>query len=1114
MSYINKLYERSGVKQIAILLMASAMLISCSDLSPDPVCVASDDMGQTTGKTVTINADQTIGSDHIARATPKWSSSATSGWYDTGLEVQSGGMIRVETIGDVSVCSQSLERRDRTETDGNGNHLQEIDPASVCPGTFGKYLNLSIGTAAENAVDLGLCSTSTTNTNVCPSGETATCSCKNGVYKKTPAPTGKVWIRIADENYGGGAGNTYDRFVSPQSAVVPMVSGGTCETTIQIVNSTSCFIPNGTQVTKKSKCVNGECNPDTTITCASMISNVSGTALNCSVLGSTLTVVSKSSEETCSGKISAIASDATQCAIGYTIAKLSSESCASKISTVNATQCRVDFKEMSGSNDGSYLVKLTTTKVASTALTDVVDMIISPVKKLLYGVKADPTATPNPVLYQAGMVEKMYTNIVENSDFVTAVRALMVLAVIFYAFYYMLGLGNSTQKELYYFILKMSVILAMTGENSWEFFSKYLFGLFIEGTDNLMWMMSHNINELIGKSTPGLMTITSDANSGASQGKSVFTFINSTVSLIFSQEANIKLQSILMTFPIGPLLFIVIWIGIFFFLFSLVKGLLTYLIAIIMIAMLLFLAPIFICFLMFNQTKNVFHKWLKQLAGYTLQPALLFVVLAVFNVFIMLSLYNILSFSACFTCIWEIDLPMSEIIDEATGGIFDINDFDKFCAMYGYLPWGIDSSQNVATKLAKTPTGLFYVLIFIILANSMLKFIDWVQQIANNLTGENSAASSASSGAGAAISEATALGKGAATIGIDAAKFAGRNTANLLDKATGHVVSDAAKKVARSALPTFLGKGGSDGMGGKLAFKESLLTYEEKKGLARERKEFNKLGVGRYGARRQEEVMLRNQSRYDDLRSGGKSASQAKNARLDELRKKGTSVSIFGGGSNEDVKSAKELIRREMGGEEGLTLAGVGKERQGKRDAAEKELRAENNRLSGMAQRGMLQRIDAAKRDAAIQQDVEDKARAERLVDFAKSVSQKKKGGDAISTGDEAMSAVRNLSPSDALELRRIEQSGGEGTEGLRRHYADSVVKEIAGDEKAGLVSADQRQLVERISSAAVDYSILKDDASLEKLKNVAEEARENEFGRDTLSAALELARVDRKKLV
>ncbi len=475
-----------------------------------------------------------------------------------------------------------------------------------------------------------------------------------------------------------------------------------------------------------------------------------------------------------------------------------------------------DTTAKTGSNYGKYIANIVTAKEVPEGFTTVVNEIITPIRTLLMG---DDTVTPRTL----GLTERMYKGVTHNINFIQGIRALMALSIVLLMFSYMLvGFKKFTQKDMMAYIFKMAFVITLISPTSWQFFYNNLFVLFIKGTDDLIRIMSSQFVALAKSDS----TDPSLAMNSGSASTDTFAFLNATLARVFAKETNLKIVGLMSMFPIGFIMALVIYFSIFFFLFAVVKALLLYVISIIMISILLFLAPLFISFLLFKKTHAMFDKWWKQLLNFCMQPVLLFMVLAIFNVFIYSALYKMLSFSVCYQCITQLDLPISEAIggeDNAFGN------FDKFCIIHSYLPWGVDATQDISTKLAKTPVGLFTIFIFMILCHAMVKMTDWVVTLTNSLTmgifGVNLGGT-----AQQAIKETTATVKAVGQTATSATKF----TAQKLNSMTGHAVSDAGKKAVRKVLPNFLTKGGSDGMGGNKAARDSLMTKEERKASARE----------------------------------------------------------------------------------------------------------------------------------------------------------------------------------------------------------------------------------------------------------------------------------------
>jgi type IV secretory pathway VirB6-like protein len=583
-----------------------------------------------------------------------------------------------------------------------------------------------------------------------------------------------------------------------------------------------------------------------------------------------------------------------------------------------------------GSNSGEYKVDIVTISPPKKGFSTLVNNIIDPIRKFIKGDGVTP-----------GLTERMYKGVTGNIDFIAGVRAAMAMSIIFFAFTYMLGLSNITQQELFILVVKMSIVITLIGPTSWEFFYKYLFSFFLEGTDDLIRIMSSQFAtvldgaQMTGPSVSGTAGQTTDlAVSTGNQQADTFAFLNQTLERFFTKETNIKILGLMSGFPIGFIMAILIYVAMGFFIFAIMKALLLYLIAIIMTALLLFIAPIFIIFIMFEKTKGMFDKWIKQLMSFALQPILLFTVLAIFNVFIFSAMYTILSFSVCWQCLAEIDLPISEKIFHNVFG-----NFDKFCIFSGYTPWGMDGGQEIAVKLAKTPVGLFMILIFFILCNAMLSFMDWIVEVAGTLTAGINAIS-LNKPVAQAISGAADTAKASSKMAFGAAK----TTATKIDAASGHRISDKAKTTTRGVLDKMglrsrtanilLGgnslRGGSDGAGGKHKWSPGLMTHSEKKSAERQSAFLGKMKPedrANFIKARQDERMAaktggadakatykaQEEKRNNMMGDGSKNAKFLMKAEAESLKTGGTTAraNLLAGTSQQNLTDSRKILKDE-----------------------------------------------------------------------------------------------------------------------------------------------------------------------------------------------------------
>ncbi len=969
------IYKKIRIKQLAIALMVTLLLGACSDSAPNPVCVGSDDLGNSTTKNTLVEA-------------------TNDGWVNSGITVESGKKLTIKSIGSVYLCQSEgvveemhtftpvstngewqdsgivIKKNYKYTFDVSGAYTLWSGPYSVPAGDKyidtdgylrqGRGLFAYIGNTALAGVEVG--------TEVQDDSEnldsffemyrrdTQSSIDENGTAITIPKPSsvmpnnigygitnipyeGKLWFRYRD--YIPGDINVSNSFI-----ISSYYGDNRGAYTVTVKRYGPCYGTNG----KYTKASIGDSGGEGTVI------NVS----DCSVASDS--PPGDPADDVCSnGTYSTLSSPAS----GKVWLKINDSDgndgdgdYSPYIAPVIDSETGEVTVPASGSNSGAYSVSVTTVKAEDKTFSNLVNNIVDPIRELLLGVKAH-----GDVPAKDGLTKTMYNNLTANGAFIQGVRALMALSIVLFAFQFMTGITSITHREFFNLSLKMAFIITMIGPTSWDFFSTYLFAFFISGTDNLIWIMSNNINELVVSTTP-TMIVEATGNAGSDQGRSVFGFLNNTLTILFSKESNIKLQALFVSFPIGPALAGIMYVGIFFFLFALIKAILSYLIAIIMTALLIFMAPIFICFILFERTKTIFDKWLRQLVGYSLQPIFIFMVLAIFNVFIILSLYSILNFTACYSCIFTMDLPFSEIIGGGT-------DFDSFCAMHGYLPWGVDSSQDTATKLAKTPVGLLYVLIFVILANVMVTFLDWIEILANSLTGSPAAGGATlGSGAQGMLNEATAIGKTTGGMAVGSVKFAGSYGAKAANMATfgvagriGTSVSDSAKKTVRNALPKSL-TGGKDRTG-EHVMKTSLMTSKEKKGYERSLREFDKLDDFEQQAvkdmnrdRRDIDKVTKGGNRGISGRLSGRAEKQAykmnKEARLREfeklgsMKKKGAKEAIRGGAfKRKDLNAYADL----GGGREAKKERGEILKRTSERSDAARKQYAEDAPLEAAAKR-------------------------------------------------------------------------------------------------------------------------------------------------------------------
>jgi hypothetical protein len=180
-------------------------------------------------------------------------------------------------------------------------------------------------------------------------------------------------------------------------------------------------------------------------------------------------------------------------------------------------------------------------------------------------------------------------------------------------------------------------------------------------------------------------------------------------------------------------------------------------------------------------------------------------VLSIFNIFIYSIFYMILSFHVCWDCVIELDFMLTEALDAiGVPGVEGGVEFDQICIIHGYRPWGADNAQGLGGRLASTPTGIFFIISFMILIMAMGRFIDWVVQVMSTITGSGISVTRA---ADTAMKEGVATGVDAAQTGIGVAK----ETASVARSAAGGVAGMFSKRAAAGGGASGVEKAGGGG---------------------------------------------------------------------------------------------------------------------------------------------------------------------------------------------------------------------------------------------------------------------------------------------------------------
>ncbi|AHX10008.1 type IV secretion system protein [Ehrlichia chaffeensis] len=313
-----------------------------------------------------------------------------------------------------------------------------------------------------------------------------------------------------------------------------------------------------------------------------------------------------------------------------------------------------------------------------------------------------------------GAIQSIYANQTGAGSLWRALQALCSLYIVFTVLGYAIGVVKFTKYDLGVRIAKIAIVVGLISQGSWEFFSDHFFSIFIQGTSDLV-----------------------AAFNGELDGDNSFRFLDTTLGILLTGEVWIRLLTLILTGPIGWLIFYIIFWAFFVFFMCVIEAIIAYLLTIVAVAFLATLAPIFITFIFFQLTKTLFDAWVKMLVNFSLQPIILFAALAFLNQVVLTVLYKVTSFTVCNQCYLGFDLPTSAVEE---GAPYDI------CLVSVLLPVGYSPDLSITESIRESyvqgnggllglPFDIASALILLLAAHAMRGFKGMSETIAHSISG-------------------------------------------------------------------------------------------------------------------------------------------------------------------------------------------------------------------------------------------------------------------------------------------------------------------------------------------------------------------------------------------
>ncbi len=366
-------------------------------------------------------------------------------------------------------------------------------------------------------------------------------------------------------------------------------------------------------------------------------------------------------------------------------------------------------------NHGKYNVSIRVKNPTDGQISNIIGEVINPIVEIMDGKKDDP-ATANVDESTIGQAERVYKLLISDSRYQAILNIALVTMFTFYGFGYLIGVVEMKQDDLIMRIVKIGLIYLFVSETGWEWFDKIVVKLFKNSTDYLAFMMASSFDD-----SPELRNAISD---GEFHDKSIlFGSVDKVFELFFASAVQKKISALLFASIFGWAYLFIIYSSFMLYVYAVSNAVLLYLTAQVFISILFVLGPIFFVFTLFNQTKEMFDNWLKQLIGFSLQQIFLLTTLAFFNMLMYEVIKMSLGYKICWDEVWTINIYITRIT------------LLSFWTIASLPPRTNQHSEIANIGNPEGIPSLFTILFIWVIASLMHKFISFMTDLAAGIAG-------------------------------------------------------------------------------------------------------------------------------------------------------------------------------------------------------------------------------------------------------------------------------------------------------------------------------------------------------------------------------------------
>lgn len=308
----------------------------------------------------------------------------------------------------------------------------------------------------------------------------------------------------------------------------------------------------------------------------------------------------------------------------------------------------------------------------------------------------------------ASSTQTIFTNLTNNVDYISYTRILLQLYIIIYAISFLMGMVQISQLDLIVRVIKIAVVVGLTSQTSWTFFSNNFFNIYLDGASDLIGIFTGNTTNK-------------------------WAFVDKIANVLFlSGSTWIRLLAVILT-PLGFVMVLLTLWSMVCYAMAIFECVITYMMSILAINILIVLAPIFIPFMLFSITKHLFESWLKFIFGFTLKPVILIIGITILSELLYMIVLQLFSAPVCYGCVWQVSLgPLNTIINIISNFV----NLDTFFFCIPFVKgWGWAPNGDGSSFASSTGLDIVNVVLFVLVTKSMHSLPSFVDEFTKRLTG-------------------------------------------------------------------------------------------------------------------------------------------------------------------------------------------------------------------------------------------------------------------------------------------------------------------------------------------------------------------------------------------